>query len=80
MPSISVRNLPEGVHRALKRRAADHGRSAEAEARAILAEAVLPEVRVRIGSALRRIGAEHGLTQGFAAPRDSAPIDPVNFQ
>lgn len=80
MPSISVRNLPEGVHRALKRRAASHGRSAEAEARAILAEAVLPRERVRIGSALRRIGEGHGVPESFEAPRDPTPVDPARYE
>jgi plasmid stability protein len=53
MPPISVRNPPDGVHRALKRSAIEHGRSTEAEARAILAEAVLPPAEERMGSALR---------------------------
>lgn len=36
MPAITVRNLPEGTRRALRLRAAQHGRSTEAEVRAIL--------------------------------------------
>jgi plasmid stability protein len=39
---LIVRNLPEEVVRALKVRAARHGRSAEAEHREILREALLP--------------------------------------
>ena len=35
-----IRNLPESLKPALRRRAAAHGRSVEAEARAILEEAV----------------------------------------
>jgi hypothetical protein len=31
MPAITVRNLPDSVHRALRLRAALHGRSTEAE-------------------------------------------------
>ena len=34
MPSVSIRNLPDEVHRALRVRAAQHGRSIEAEMRA----------------------------------------------
>lgn len=80
MPSISVRNLPEGVHRALKRQAAEHGRSTEAEARAILAAAVLPPREERLGSALRRIGAELGLTEAFRpGPSPDLP-EPAVFE
>jgi antitoxin FitA len=38
--ALSIRNLDETVKRRLQVRAAHHGRSMEAEARAILAEAV----------------------------------------
>ncbi len=37
MPQLTVRNVPEEVARALRIRAAKHGRSAEAEHRLILA-------------------------------------------
>lgn len=40
MSTITVRDLDQGVKDALRRRAAAHGRSMEAEVRAILAEAV----------------------------------------
>lgn len=40
MATITVRNLSSDTQRALKRRAADHGRSMEAEVRAILEDAV----------------------------------------
>jgi plasmid stability protein len=42
MSSVTVRNLPEATHRALKHRAAQHGRSTEAEIRHILETAVRP--------------------------------------
>ena len=41
MSVVTVRNLPEETHRALKLRAAQHGRSTEAEIREILEGAVL---------------------------------------
>lgn len=41
MSSLIVRNVDESIIRALKKRAARHGRSAEAEHRALLAEALL---------------------------------------
>lgn len=43
MEQILVRNLPEGTKAALKARARQHGRSAEAEARDILAAALTVE-------------------------------------
>jgi antitoxin FitA len=43
MPQLLVRDVPQDVIEALKRRAAGHGRSAEAEHRVILEEALRPE-------------------------------------
>lgn len=40
MPAVTVRNIPEATHRALRLRAASSGRSTEAEIRYILEEAV----------------------------------------
>jgi len=40
MATITVRNLDDEVQRRLKRQATDHGRSMEAEARAILTAAL----------------------------------------
>ena len=45
MPSITIRNLPVETHRALKVRAARHGRSTEAEIRDILEKAAKPAAR-----------------------------------
>ena len=42
MPQLLVRDVPQGVAEALKRRAAEHGRSAEAEHRIILEEVPRP--------------------------------------
>jgi plasmid stability protein len=60
MAVLTVRNLPEETHRALRIRAAAHGRSAEAEVRAILEDAVRPAGRVKVGSELAALGARHG--------------------
>ena len=46
MAMLTVRNLPDEVHRALKARAASRGHSTEAEVRAILADAVKPAERI----------------------------------
>lgn len=60
MAVVTVRNLPEETHRAIRIRAANHGRSTEAEIRAILDEAVRPAERVRIGSELAAFGRKFG--------------------
>jgi len=41
--SLLIRNLPESLKPALRRRAAAHGRSVEAEARVILEETIAAE-------------------------------------
>ena len=83
MSSVTVRNLPDATHRALKLRAAQHGRSTEAEVRLILAAAVKPEKRVRVGEALVAIGRKIGLTnEDFAvleSVRDKTPAKPLSF-
>jgi plasmid stability protein len=45
MAVLNIRNLPDEMHRRLRVRAAEHGRSMEAEARAILAEALAGDAR-----------------------------------
>lgn len=60
MPTLTVRNLSVETHRALKLRAAEHGRSTEAEVRSILELTVLPKERVKFGTALLRISQEAG--------------------
>ena len=42
LPQLLVRDVPQDVVEALKRRAAEHGRSAEAEHRLILEETLRP--------------------------------------
>ncbi|HQX14766.1 MAG TPA: Arc family DNA-binding protein [Nitrosomonas sp.] len=60
MSVVTVRNLPEETHRALKLRAAQHGRSTEAEIREILEEAVRSRMLVKIGSELAAFGQSFG--------------------
>lgn len=55
MAVLTVRNVPDEVHRALRLRAAQHGRSTEAEVRAILESAVKPEGPVRLGTLMYEI-------------------------
>ena len=84
MAMITVRNLPDEVHRALRVRAALHGHSTEAEVREILASAVKPETRVRVGDALAALGRTIGLTsedfEVFEQIRDKAPAEPLSFE
>ena len=44
MTDLTVPAVPEEVHRALRERAVRHGRSTEAEARAILQDTVQPDL------------------------------------
>lgn len=83
MAILTVRNVPDDVHRALRVRAAQHGRSTEAEVREILAAVVKPEQRVRVGEALAAIGRKIGLTNEdfavFESVRDKTPAKPLRF-
>ena len=84
MAMLTVRNLPDDVHRALRVQAALHGRSTEAEVREILAIAVKPESRVRLGEALSALGRKVGLTnedfEVFQQARDKKPAEPMRFE
>lgn len=85
MPSITIRNVPDEVHRAIRVRAAMHGRSAEAEIRDILEQAAKPEGRLKLGSLLASIAREAGgLTDAEAEQinqlRDKTPAEPVRFE
>lgn len=84
MTILTVRNVPDEVHRALRVRAAQHGRSTEAEVREILATAVKPEKRVRLGDALASLGRKIGLTdEDFVIldqVRDKTPAEPLRFE
>jgi plasmid stability protein len=77
MSAVTVRNLPEATHRALKLRAAQHGRSTEAEIRAILESAVQP--RLGMGAALLAIGQELGGVE-LTYRRDHKPVDAAGFE
>ena len=83
MPSVTVRNVPDEVHRALRVRAAQHGRSAEAEIREILENAVQPEGRVKLGSLLASIGRKINLSDDefsiFEQSRDKTPAKAGGF-
>jgi len=79
MSVVTVRNLPEETHRALKMRAAQHGRSTEAEIRAILEDAVRPTTRLKIGSELAAFGQRFGGLD-LDIGRDQGPTEPALFE
>lgn len=60
MPNLTIRNLPDETHRAIKARARRHGRSTEAEIREILRLAAQPAGTLRIGDELAALGAAFG--------------------
>ncbi len=53
MGNMSIRNLPEETHEALKLRAQSNKRSAEAEVRALLVETFVAETEGGFGTRLR---------------------------
>lgn len=84
MAMLTVRNIPDEVHRALRVRAARHGRSMEAEVRAILEGAVQPPRRTRLGDELAALGRTLGLSdadlQELERQRDKSPAEPVRLE
>ena len=83
MAAVTIRNLSDETHRALKVRAAQHNRSAEAEMRAILEATVRPEGRVRLGTALSQMSRKIGLTnadvEALEQTRNAHPAEPMQF-
>jgi len=81
---LTVRNLSEEVHRALRVRAARHGQSMEAEVRKILESAVNPKGRMKLGSLLADMGRLAKLSDEefavFEQVRDKTPSRPVSFE
>ena len=84
MATLTVRNLPDEVHRALRIRAATHGRSTEAEVRDILEMVARPPERIKLGSLLASIAREAGGLAVeeqalFESVRDKTPAEPMSF-
>jgi len=84
MPSVTVRNVPDEVHRAIRVLAAQHGCSIEAEMRNILESVVKPQGRVKLGSLLAEIGRKVKLTDEefaiFESVRDRTPARIASFE
>ncbi|QQS00444.1 MAG: plasmid stabilization protein [Austwickia sp.] len=83
MAVLTIRNVPDEVHRALRQRAAQHNRSAEAEVRAILSAALLPSQRVLLGDALASLGRDLEITDDDVAlledMRDAPAPEPMTL-
>lgn len=77
MSAVTIRNLSDETHRALRVRAAQHGRSTEAEIRAILDDAVTP--RISLGTELAALGQRFGGID-LDIQRDPAPVDAAEFE
>ena len=84
MAMLTVRNLPDEVHRALRMRAAQHGQSMEAEVRSILESAIHHPGRVKLGSLLAEMGRQARLSEDefrvFDQLRDKSPARAVSFE
>ena len=73
MAQLTVRNISDQVVRALKQRAAEHGRSAEAEHRAILRAALLQgeeDFAARAEALRRRLRSSVDSSEVIRADRD----------
>lgn len=84
MAAITIRNLSSEAHRALKVRAASHGRSTEAEVREILEAVVRPLDRLLIGSTLSALSRAAGVTdadvKAMEQSRDREPAKPMSIE
>ena len=84
MATLTVRNLPDDVHRALRARATRNGRSTEAEVREILSMVVKPVACMRMGDALAALGRTAGLlnadVDSLAQVRNKQPATPLRFE
>ncbi|MFZ1755236.1 MAG: Arc family DNA-binding protein [Caldilineaceae bacterium] len=86
MAVLTVRKLPDEVHRALRLRATQHGRSTEAEVRAILESVVKPPERVKLGTLLQEMSRRAGLTNEDvdelerSMAKDRMPHEPINLE
>jgi len=78
MAAVTVRNLPEATHRALKVRAARNGRRTEAEIRMILEDAVSAKTSAGLGSQLAALGRRFGGIE-LNIKRDTRPAEPADF-
>lgn len=76
MPSMTVRNLPDDLHRRIRLYAAERGLSAEAAVRRLLDEATRPAERLGdvVAAYARARAVDFPKT-----PRDCTPVSPADF-
>ena len=81
---LTVRNIPDAIHRALRMRAARNGRSMESEVRNILSTTLKSESNIKIGDALAAIGRRLELTnddlEALERTRCEMPAEPMKFE
>ncbi|MEJ0028751.1 MAG: hypothetical protein WDN01_22215 [Rhizomicrobium sp.] len=76
MASLTIRNVPDNVHKGLRLRAAENGRSVEEEVRRILAQQVLPAIEHKNRKIAEEIDAAVKRAQEFFAPMaDTYSVD-----
>ncbi len=84
MSAVTIRNLSDETHRALRVRAARHGRSTEAEICDILEAAVPTSQLIRLGSLLAAIGRDADLSdsdvEALQISRSKTPAEPMTFE
>jgi len=84
MGIMTISNIPDDVRRALRMQAAKHVRITEVEVRDILANAVKPAARIRMGEALAALSQKIGLTNDdfdvFDQVTDKVPAVPTAFE
>lgn len=88
MAAVTIRNLSEETHRALKARANRNNRSTEAEIRAILEAAALPKGRLKLGTAISELAKRNGVTEAdvealraaIEETRDTMTAEPIRFR
>lgn len=79
MGNMSIRNIPDEAHEALKARAKSNGRSAEAEVRAMIIETARQSNSGGFGSRLtKRFKGVEG--DELNIERDRTPARPVSFE
>ncbi len=77
--SLLIRNLPESLKPALRRRAAAHGRSVEAEARIILEETIAADEDF-VSWWLDEMASARPGERLLVPDRDGEPREPVTFE
>ena len=78
MGSMTVRNIPDEIHEELKERASKNNRSAEAEVRALIAEAIVSSASGGFGSRLRERFSDI-LGDELDVSRDKTPAEPAQI-